>query len=67
MGLFSELMFFNLSMIALTLFLGVAVLPSVLYETLNLKSFFAMSSIMNSVIILFTLLNYNYVSVTFYL
>lgn len=67
MGLFSELLFFNLALLAFTLVLGVAVLPSILYETLNLKSFFAMSSIMNSVIVLFTLLNYNFVSSYFFL
>ena len=64
MGLFCELAFLNLSMLAFVLFLSAAILPGVLYETLNLKAFFAMSSIMNSVIVLFVLLNFNFLSLT---
>lgn len=62
MGLFSELLFFNLSFLLLALIASAAILPGILYETLNLKAFFAISSIMNSVIVLFMLLNFNSVS-----
>jgi hypothetical protein len=67
LGLFSELLFFNASFLLIVVLSSVAILPGVLYETLNLKAFFAISSIMNSVIVMFTLLNFNSFSFSPYL
>ena len=59
LGLFSDLLFLNIFLLMFVIVMSMFILPSILYETLNLKSFFALSSIMNSVIILIAILNVN--------
>ena len=58
-GLFSDLFFLNTFLLTLIMFTSLILLPSLLYENLNLKSFFAISSILNSAIILLATLNTN--------
>lgn len=67
LGIFSEITFLNLSLLVVTLLISTFLLPLLTYETLNLKSFLAISSIMNSVIILFTILSLNALTSGFYL
>ena len=59
LGLYSDLLVLNTFLLLFVLVLSTFILPSILYETLNLKTFFALSSIMNSVIILFAVVSTN--------
>lgn len=67
LGLFSEIFFFNTTALLVLLVIGVAALPSLLYETLNLKAFLALSSIMNSLIVFFLVVNFSSSSTSFFL
>ena len=67
MGLFSDVFFFNTLFILMILLLGTFIVPAILYESLNVKSFFAISSIMNSLIVLFTTISYSSVTQVFFL
>ena len=67
LGLFSDVFFFNVLFLTLIVTISTFLLPSLMYESLNIKSFFAISSIMNSVIVLFTTLSFNTTSVIVFL
>jgi hypothetical protein len=62
LGLFTEILFFNSFVLIATIVISMLILPGILYETLNLKAFLAVSSIMNSVILLLVLLNFTMVT-----
>ena len=55
LGLFSDLFTINLLLTLSVLTVSVLILPFLFYETFNLKSFLAISSISNSVLLIFTL------------
>jgi len=65
--LFSDLLFLNTTFLLLVLLISTLLLPIIIYDSLNLKSFFALSSIMNSIIVLFILLSTHYSTVNFFL
>ena len=52
MSLFSDLFFLNTILFLTVMLVSLALLPSLLYETINVKSFFAVSSVINSTILL---------------
>lgn len=63
--LFTDILFFNVFLFMLIVLLSTVLTPFILYETLNIKSFLALSSIMNSSLLLLVVLNTN--SSAFYL
>ena len=65
-GLFSDILFFNSLLFLVLVTVSLFTTPFILYETLNLKSFLALSSIINSSIIFLAVLHFNTLSFNYF-